>query len=141
FPSWHLNVQEFVAATRARFESCHRNPDGSEDRRLITHGFHERTHHYVWGWSARVPLRLLRHDLVDEGSRPAFYLRVGRVGDYLYPVPGEPGLWYGGSSRVTQAVPRRLDVRNKWAAWLGRVLPWLDGLAKIQSAFPPRDQG
>lgn len=116
--SYHLNAQTFVPATRRQFKGrvlLGPPHNGDVDAYIVAHGFGQRLHHVVWGWTVPVQLRLPVR--MADGYRPAFYFREGRfVMAYAYPMPGTE-FWYAGSSLIRQAVPRELEVPPKLHRW------------------------
>lgn len=104
-PSFHLNAQSFVQATRLAFlsQKLEWAPEPrSRTVRIVGHGFSDRLDHYIWGWSRKVRLDGL---LTGSGDH-AFYVHENRFSHgYAYPVPGELGWWYAGSSMVSQRQP------------------------------------
>lgn len=126
--SYHFNVQGYVEDVRERFALRRwtgNPPKGAEV--IVTHGFTELCDHVVWGWSAKVAAEL--PPWLQDERRPCLYLRRGRVGDYMWPVPAADDNWYNvGSARVAQplAGARSLDVWTKWLRWrdmLRRTIP------------------
>lgn len=113
-PSLHLNAQRWVPWTRRVFNHYQLDAAPPDARVIVTHGFGARLARYMWGWT--VPVRVWT--TADFGElRPSIYFRRGRfVMAYAYPIPGT-GLWYAGSSLISQKAPRQLDTDAKFERW------------------------
>lgn len=144
-PSYHINAQTFVPATRERFSSQRLSgaPSDPSVRKVVSHGFGPRLDRYLWGWTV-----LCKLDYSEEirrecnGLRPCFFLNIGRLIRYAYPVPGTP-YWYCGPGMVPQKVAREYGEDRimksylKWeenlaqttggAVWVSEVGPILQG--------------
>lgn len=130
-PSLHVNVQQFVRATRREFRDRRRMMAAPGATVLVSHGFGDRLSSYVWGWSRRVRLD---YDTRVFGDRACFYCRDGRyVLAYAYPVPGEPGLWYAGSSMISQKSAHSLDMESKYATWASQFERLMQGTVQVTS--------
>lgn len=124
-PSYHLNAQAFVEATRNRFhKQRHASPNTSAHVYIVTHGWGQRLSHAYWGWTRLVKLNV--HDFkldvgldVNRAERPAFYFRPDRFSmAYAYPVPGRD-CYYAGSSILKQRLGKfhELDPVPKYERW------------------------
>lgn len=148
-PSYHVNVQAWVAATRKTFAGvrCAVTPRREQARvpagtqRVVSHGYGPRLDSVVWGWSRKVRLR---YDLAVFRRGACFYAREGRyVLAYAYPVPGER-CWYAGSSMIHQPTAKELETEAKWHRWLqeftrltaGAVM--VEPLAPVQQGWRPK---
>lgn len=109
-PSFHVNAQRLVEATRLRF-AARRGAAPTDARVVVSHGWSELWSSSAWGWSA--PVRLD----ADESPRPAVYCREGRwLLAYAFPRPGEAS-WYAGSSSVVQRDEKPLDAERHYERW------------------------
>jgi hypothetical protein len=134
-PSFHFNAQRFVVLTREKFAAGRRGDAPAAGRRVVTHGFGPRLHHWVWGWSRRVRLRISAAVMSHEfHPRPSIYLRRGRfVMAYAYAVPGTEW-WYAGSSLIVQkGHPRHLEMPAKYERWKKNVLELSGGLVDVEA--------
>ncbi len=130
--SFHLNAQTFVPATRRRFKARNLERVPRYDVYVIAHGFSQRLHHVVWGWTVPVKLKL-PHYMCDS-LRPAVYLRKGRfVMAYAYPIPGTE-FWYAGSSLIRQPRPAELEVELKLLRWKENFEELSGGALKVTEA-------
>lgn len=133
-PSLHLNPQRFVQGTRTHFAQRVLHPGlvSPATKLVIAHGFSpERLERFSWGWSAQVQMRYPTDLPSLSGRRPAFYLRHSKYRfafTYAYPIPGEPGWWYAGSSQISQTRAKPLTIEDKLASWKTRVEAFSQGL-------------
>lgn len=128
----HFNAQLFVPRTRSYFAGRRISRPPPSTRVVVTHGFNERLHHYVWGWTRLIGLDC---DPRMRGLlRPSIYCRKGRfVMAYAYAVPGS-SWWYAGSNLIVQREPRALEMEKKYQTWLNAFTQLTDGLVKVRSA-------
>lgn len=135
-PSYHLNPQEFVEASRAFFAN-QRQQGGTGTRKLIAHGYNQRLDNYQWGWSARVTLQLDQRVLLQSrGMRPSLYVRKNRFQlAYANPVPGTP-FYYAGSAMFAQKDPHELSVEQKYQQWQSIITE--TGVVQVLSREPIR---
>jgi len=130
--SIHFNAQNFVPATRVRFDSQRVGCAPTGAQLVVSHGFNERLDHYVWGWTRLVQLQCDSRMLV--AGRPSIYCREGRfVMAYAYPIAGT-SYWYAGSSLIVQKKPHDLDVQKKYDTWLKHFTRLTGGLVKVVGA-------
>lgn len=121
-PCYAVNVPRIVAAARQQFASARRPEPPPGARTVIAHGFNPRMDITMWGWSARVRMRVpaeLRQ--AAGGLQSAFYSRPNSHPFkmfYAYPCPGEPGWWWAGSALVRQRVPKQLDPGPHVTRWM-----------------------
>lgn len=126
FPSYHLNVQDFVRETRKKFEDRYvDDAPVTASKLVISHGFHKKTlDHYQWGWSARVKLRFSEKITeMSDGLRPCFYLRRGRVTPLVYAMPmAGTNDWYAGSYMLnTKNTDKSYNIVDKAQTWVRNV--------------------
>jgi len=120
-PSFHVNVQSLVPRVRARFAKRRVKPRHGQ-LHIVSHGFGKRLFRYMWGWTVKVRLSF-QPSLLEGTTAACLYMRVGRYKlAYAYPIPGERGWYYAGSSLITQGVARSLEVEPKYNVWLAHVL-------------------
>lgn len=135
--SLHLNPQRFVVGTRDFFAAQERPsaPKEPSVKQVIAHGFSpERLKRYSWGWSAHVQMVYPFDRLGVDDQRPAFYLRHPHYRyafTYAYPIPGEAGWWYAGSSQISQTRAKLLSVDDKVSSWKQRVSEFSQGLLSV----------
>lgn len=126
-PSYHLNSQAFVEASRNRFNDCWVDAPTAYSKELNAkkgalgqkyiraHSFTERLDRYYWGWT-----RLVKLDVNPDASRrPAFYFRPDRFRmAYAYPMAGTDW-YYAGSNIIQQKLgkERDLDPVPKYERW------------------------
>jgi hypothetical protein len=117
-----VNVPRFVGEVRQEVALMRAARPTGPHVLIRAHGFTERLHRWVWGWNRPVHLSLapeLTAKLYLQ--HPAIYCREGRyVMAYAYPIPGQPGTWWAGSSLIPQKRPHQLDVVKHSATWLER---------------------
>jgi hypothetical protein len=134
FPAMNFNAQAFVAMTRKMFAMKRLTYSAPRAKKVVvTHGFGERLHHYVWGWHRKVRLRF-HEDLVNAEfcKRMTISLTRGRfVMAYAYPMPGYPEWYYAGSDRVVQKTAKELEVLPKYEAWRRNFTSLSGGLIEI----------
>src|SRR5215216_2315142 len=117
-PSYHLNAQRFVERTRETF--AEKRVRGTAEKKIVCHGYGPRLDHYLWGWHAKVRLRI--DPAIQQIARPCFYLRTDRFTMfYAYPVAGEPGTWYAGSTTQLQRLASEQAVPPKLVQWADRL--------------------
>jgi len=112
-PSYHINAQEFVAQTRARFADRN-SPVAPQGAFVIhAHGFHAvRPTTYRWGWHAKAKVTILEPGLILD-KRTCFNLKEGRFNSsYLYPVPGSDE-YYLGTHFIFQRKAKDLNMEGK----------------------------
>lgn len=115
-PAYTLNAPALVHAARSRFAQRRRDAAPPNARLVVAHGY-RRANSFMWGWSAKVQLHL-SPALAALPHPPALYGRKVRQLTYAYPVPGEPGRWWAGSSLVRQtATVRALDAAKHFRRW------------------------
>lgn len=134
--SLHLNVQAFVIATRNQFREQEKPLAArGEDLTIVAHGFNERCHAYLWGWSAHVRMSV-KGRLAKSEQRLALYLRPSRFRmRYAYPIPGTD-CWYAGSSLYHQTHPRpmRKTIESFLEDWLKDFEALAEGKITIHDA-------
>jgi hypothetical protein len=123
-PAIIINAQHLVL--RSRVEHMARRTDGPEpgDTVVVAHGFNDRLHHYLWGWSCLA--RLSWPGPVAPGpvalGPVALDHRVGKfVSAYAAPVPHEAP-WHrvgaaGGTGLRYQLRAKECDVEREKARW------------------------
>lgn len=129
-PSYHVNVQSFVSATRGAFEGQRRTEPPAGALVVEAHGNNARLVRYTWGWSA--PIELEVSERIRGALRPCIYVASGRYRfAYAYPKPGTR-FWYAGSSMIAQRPDkaRELTTAPKYQAWRELFLASCDGLVK-----------
>lgn len=115
-PTYHMNPQQFVLATRTVFAQQRQKPQ-PESRTIISHGY-TRHNRYIWGWSAKVRIRFTQAILMASTQRPSLYMRKGRFQlAYANPVPGEPYHYAGSSMLVQKEEPKHYRSEEKYACW------------------------
>lgn len=112
-PSYHLNAQAFVCATREHFKAARLTASPVSPLCLIrAHGFGPRLSRFMWGWTAAATVKL-SGEFPSSKRRACLYLRQGRfMLAYLYPIPGTR-YHYIGSSLISQHKPRSLAIAPK----------------------------
>jgi hypothetical protein len=114
-----VNVPAVVKHARLTFADRRVPRPRSDARRyVITHGFSQRLHRYVWGWNVAVKLSIdpaLTHLLA---GRPTIYCRPTRfVTAYAYPIPGLEEWWFAGANGVVQVKAQKLDAEKHYERW------------------------
>lgn len=123
-PSYHLNAQQFIPATRDAFADSRLDTStdpGPDTTTVITHGFSDnpRNDRYTWGWT--VPVTATTGHLTRDGHRACVYTKDGgHAMAYLFPKP-DTDHYYAGTTIVPQDTPRPLDIIPKFETWLDRL--------------------
>ncbi|MGH3610714.1 MAG: hypothetical protein ACRDRO_04060 [Pseudonocardiaceae bacterium] len=134
-PAYTVNVPALVSGARTRYADTRVPTTNTTGRLLVAHG-HATATSFMWGWAAQVTLRL-HPELAALPQRPALYGKKVRQFTYAYPVAGEPGRWWAGSSLHRQSTPRPLDAGKHLARWLRDVPEVYRGAVTITSATEP----
>lgn len=134
-----VNAAALVESTRARFARQRLGGKVPGSRLVVAHGFARATS-LMWGWSTKVKLRL-SPELAALPNRPALYGRKVRQLTYAYPVPGEPDVWWAGSSLVRQTTVRELDADKHFRRWCGDVGDVYRGQVAVLDQAGPVMQG
>lgn len=134
--SLHVNVQRLVKRTRRCFAEQRRSTPPSKSLVIITHG-DEEARHFVWGWSAKVDVRLSDELQTQIGNlvRPCLYLRKGYAMTYLYPLPGTSH-YYGGTSTIVQKSQRHRDPEGHYRTWKEDLRTLTGGHARVTGYAP-----
>lgn len=137
----HVNPQQLVKATREAFRAQEASTYGAR-LRIVAHGYSDRFHHAVWGWSAGVQLYVSPSIIgLSGGNRPSFYLRRDRFTlRYALPRPGTI-LHYAGSLTIVQRDPHLLDAGKHLTAYKDFVEQETGGLVRVERVFDGPAQG
>jgi hypothetical protein len=119
-----VNVQRVVEEARRRFEPQRIGHVPQDVPVVVARPNALTTNGTVWGWSRRVLLRFpagVTNAQQPPGRRIALYGKVHRFAlTYAYPVAGEPGLWWAGSSLVNEQYPytrSELQLQDAYLRW------------------------
>jgi hypothetical protein len=122
-PAFACSVPHLVAWSRVQLSYCSTTEAPKGARVIVAHGFNERLHHYLWGWSAPVQLEGpppggVRGAYVHRHPREAGNPLSGKDG-YLYPIAHDPTWYWAGSDMIAQKVgaAKPLKVTPKYEAW------------------------
>ena len=131
-------TRDHHAATRLD----HDRPDAPVH--ITAHGFAERLHRFVWGWTTVVNLET-PPDLAEVITHPpTFYSRLHRFQiTYAYAIPTRPGWYWAGSNLIVQQNPRDLDPGPFFDRWLNawhQTYPTVPvvGIAETLTGWRPR---
>lgn len=127
-PTFQFNVQRLVLDTREMFEAKRTDRVKARRQLIITHGSATAVR-YTWGWSGQMKLRLDK-ELARMEVRPCIYMRKVYDVAYLYPVPGS-SLYYGGTSTITQKLPKSRSVSDQYRPWKAKVAERSGGLVTV----------
>lgn len=131
-----VDVPTFVTATRADFAAVRLDgpPGSTPDRYVVAHGFGRRLRRYSWGWNVDAYVTGAEHATV-YGKPHRFAIR------YLHWQPTR-GLHLAGSTLVSQARPKRLDIGKHLTSYLSDVAGWgptvaVDAIGEAREGWRP----
>lgn len=141
YPSYHLDVQRFVRATRTFFADRRIEGVARGAQEIVAHGFTPICDHYVWGWSRRVQLLVDEHILFSTPTRPTFYLRSQRFQFAYANLVPRSSYHYAGSATLVQKHYKHYALEEKYTAWKALFSSLTDGLVTVAKDDEPLCEG